>query len=106
MWTCLPAQLAMSSTNLNFGTLQPGIAATQTVQISNSGGRALSWTANKGKANWLTLSKSSSKLASGSSTTLHITVNPKGMKAGNYSTTVSIDSNGGDVQVVVIVSRG
>lgn len=104
MWTCLPAQLAVSSTNLNFGTLQPGIAATQTVQISNSGSRALTWTANKGKTNWLTLSKSDSVLAPGSSTTLHITVNPKGMKAGNHSTTVSITSNGGDVQVVVVLT--
>ena len=103
-WTCLPAQLMVSSTNLNFGTLQPGIAATQTVQISNSGGRTLTWTANKGKASWLTLSKSSAKLASGGSIALHVTVNPKGMKAGTYSATVSINSNRGNVQIVVIVS--
>jgi hypothetical protein len=71
MWTCLPAQLAVSSTNLDFGPLQPDIAATQTVQISNSG---------------------------------YVTVNSKGMKSGNYSATVSIDSNGGDVQVVVVLT--
>jgi uncharacterized membrane protein len=103
-WTCIPPKLTVSSTNLDFGTLQAGKTGTHTVRIGNSGGRPLNWNADTGGTSWLTLNNMGSMLAPGSSTTLNVTVNSATLAPGGYSATVNITSDGGKTSLVIIMT--
>src|SRR5579884_161562 len=103
-WTCIPSKLTVSSTSLDFGTLQAGKTGTHTVYIRNSGGRSLNWNADTGGTSWLTLSNMGSALAPGASTTFNVTVNSATLAPGGYSATVNITSDGGNVSLVIIMT--
>ncbi|MCB1021162.1 MAG: M36 family metallopeptidase, partial [Acidobacteria bacterium] len=90
-----PAHLAVSSSGLSFNG-----SGSQSVQISNSGGSSLSWTASSAAA-WASLSKVSGAAPS----TLTVTANAAGLAPGNYATTVEIDAGGaGHVSLAVSLS--
>jgi hypothetical protein len=85
-----PAALTVSSTALSFsGTAGSSNPAAQTVNISNSGGGTLTWTASSNQS-WLTASPTS---GSGSGT-LSIQPNISGLAAGSYSATVTVTASG------------
>ena len=86
-----PSISAQASVNTN--------AASQTLQISNSGNRALKWTVQE-SAPWLSVSPSSG--VNGGSVTL--TFQTAGLAAGPYQTTVSVTSNGGSQNILVQVT--
>src|SRR5439155_683779 len=62
----------------------------QTYNLANSGGAALSWAATN-TANWLTLSATNGTLAPGSNTSVTVSINGNAntLAAGSYSDTVS-----------------
>ncbi|MBI2863898.1 MAG: SBBP repeat-containing protein [Chloroflexi bacterium] len=69
---------------------------TQTVQISNTGGRSLDWTASVSPTvGWLGFSPVTGTVSSGSTGILFMTMNKTGLPAGWVSSAVNVVSNGG-----------
>lgn len=89
-----PPVLSLSSSSLNFVT--QSTPPPQTVNIGNTGGGALSWTASK-TANWLSLSATSGTAPS----TLQVSVSPGGLAPGNYTDTITVGGTGGTKTVGV-----
>lgn len=95
-----PAKLNVTPLSLDFGSLIVGEQKTQRLTASNSGGEELLWTADKGKARWLTLDPDHGKIAAGAR--INVTVNTAAtLTAGQYSTTIKFSSSGGTVSVTV-----
>ncbi len=90
--TANPATIAAAPTSLTFNYTSGGSSpAAQSVQITNTGGGTLAWTA-KASASWLSLSASSGTAPS----TLSISIVPANLSAGGgtYTGTVEIASSG------------
>jgi len=77
-----PASLQFTSTN--------GVAPSpQSIQIANSGGGTLAWTATASAA-WLSVSPASGTAPS----TLTVSINPAGLGAGTYNGSIQISASG------------
>jgi hypothetical protein len=87
--------LTIAPSNLDFGTLKKGGQSTQSVTISNEGQQALMWSAVSGSPNWLKLNISAGTLQPGTSYTINVLVDTTKLAAGNYSSILVINSNGG-----------
>src|SRR5262245_49429804 len=74
-------------------------APSQSVQISNDGNRRLRWSVQE-SSNWL----SASPATGVNSGTLTLTFQTSFLAAGQYQTTVHIDSNGGARDIAVTVT--
>jgi len=87
----VPPNIGMSPTSLSFSAQQGGSnPAGQTLNISNTGGGTLSWSATDNAA-WLTLSP-----ANGTGNgTLTLSASTAGLTAGNYSAIVTLSGNSG-----------
>jgi uncharacterized protein (TIGR03437 family) len=74
---------------LQFSSTGGATPPSQSVDVSNSGGGTLAWTATS-SASWLTVSPTS---GSGSGV-LSVSVSPAGLAAGNYSGSISVSAAG------------
>ena len=82
--------LSLSANTASFSGLTSGSnPASQTVNISNTGGGALSWSASKTQS-WLTLSTASGTAPAG----LTLSASIAGLSAGTYNDTVTITAAG------------
>jgi len=100
--------IAASPSSLQFAfTIGGGTPDSQSIQISNSGGGTLAWTAAASSdATWLTVSPASGTAPS----TLTASVSPVGLDAGTYTGSVQISASGASntplsVPVTFIVSQ-
>ena len=87
--------------SLDFGVLEMGSIATQTVTLSNTGHQALNWAANVGGVSWMTLDTSAGTLLPAASQTLLVTVNTISLPTGAYSAILTISVGGEHMQVGV-----
>lgn len=87
-------------TDLNFGDVAPNGNKTNSITISNVGVGTLSGTISTDQ-NWITASPQSFDI--NDSGVINITVNISGQQNGNYSGTITINSNGGDATVTISV---
>ena len=96
-----PAQLVVTPAGLDFGMLKQGSKVTKTVTVSNTGQQPLSWEANVGTANWLTLDSSAGTIQPGASQTIQVTADTTKLSAGHYSATLAISTGNQSMQVAV-----
>jgi hypothetical protein len=82
-----PASLSFSAP---FGGPNP---AAQTLELSNSGGGTLAWTASPG-ASWLSVSPASGSLGAGASKSLSLSVDVAGLADGVHGTTLTVTAPG------------
>jgi hypothetical protein len=98
----LKPELTLSTQTIDFGSNQ----TTASLIITNGSGiNSINWTAAK-SVNWLTLSQTSGTVSTASNT-ITLSVDRTGLSFGNYSTIVTITSNGGnkDVSVTMTVAN-
>src|SRR6266566_4790707 len=98
------AILNVPQQSLDFGQLQAGQQAQQSISIANLGNLPLQWQASSdaASATWLSLATSNGKVQSGAvPQTVQVNVNATGLAAGSYSGTITITSNGGNASVGV-----
>lgn len=94
------AKLNVKTTSLDFGQLQAGTTATLSVVISNAGGQKLTWTADTGGTEWLSLPTNTGTIDSGQpEQAINVTANAGQLSVGKYTATLEIKSNGGNTQV-------
>ncbi len=85
-----PSTISVSPAGLQFNYVTGGsVPSAQSLQLTNSGSGALTWTA-AASASWLTVSPSSGTAPS----TLSIAVSPVALSAGSYSGNVQITASG------------
>jgi hypothetical protein len=88
------ALIGISPATLTFDGPQGGAnPASQGVQLSNSGGGTLTWTAAPSAA-WLSVTPSSGSLGAGRSQTLTISVNTASLAGGTYMASVTVTAAG------------
>jgi IPT/TIG domain-containing protein/BACON domain-containing protein len=102
LWTA-PAKLVVSPGSLDYGTLQVGSQGSQVLTLNNSGRQDLNWSADKGKADWLTLDPSQGRIPSGGSQTINLRADTTLLIAGRYSASISFSSNGGQASVSAVL---
>jgi uncharacterized protein (TIGR03437 family) len=86
-----PPSLSISTSKASFSyTLGGSVPASQTVNVANSGGGTLSWSAAAG-ASWLTVSPASGT----GSGTLTLGINPSGLSMQSYSSAITVTAAGG-----------
>jgi uncharacterized protein (TIGR03437 family) len=73
----------------------------QPLVIQNSGGGSLGFQSVVCEASWCTVGNPPAFLSSGSSASISVTVDPTGLPAGYYRTTVDIASSGGKASIPV-----
>jgi IPT/TIG domain/Viral BACON domain len=104
------AILNVSQQSLDFGQLQAGQQAQQSISIANLGNLPLQWqdSLDAGSATWLSLAATKGTVQPGAvPQTLQVKVDTTGLVAGSYSTKIHITSNGGNTQVgVTLVVTG
>jgi len=84
-----PPSFSFSPTSFTFLATQGGAnPPPQTLEVWNSGGGSMNWTASK-NANWLTLSPTSGN-SSGEHDKIAISVNISGLSSGTYSATITL----------------
>ena len=94
-----PTLVVTPATPINLQTNAGTNAPSQTLQISNSGNRALKWTVQD-NASWLSVSPATGV----NSGTVTLTFQTSGLAVGQYPATVSVTSNGGSTNIAVQVT--
>jgi len=85
--------ISFSPSTFTFTGTQGGLnPPSQTLEVWNSGGGSMNWTASK-DVNWLTLSPSSGN-SSGEHDQIAISVNISGLSSGTYSATITLTGEG------------
>ncbi len=105
-WTASPAaspKLGVSPGSLDFGTLQVGSQSSQVLTLSNSGKQDLNWSADKGKADWLTVDPSQGRIVPEGSQAIYVRADTTLLTAGRYSASISFSSNGGGASISAIL---
>ena len=98
-----PPVVTLSTTSASFsGTTGAANPAGQSVNISNTGGGTLNWTASKTQS-WLTLSAGSGTAPS----SLGLSVSTAGLSSGTYTDTVAVSASGasGSPQMVSVTLK-
>lgn len=90
-----PPVMQLSSTTLTFTTTTGSNPASQTINITNTGGDALNWTAGTPSQPWLTASPTSGSDTASQSSVVTFNVNVAGMSQGTYTATVDFTPAGG-----------
>jgi hypothetical protein len=101
------AILNVPQRHLDFGQLQAGQQVQQSISIANLGNLPLKWQASSdaASASWLTLTATSGTVQPGATPqTVQVVVNTGGLHAGNFSATITINSNGGNTTVPVTLT--
>jgi len=107
----LPPHLTGDQTNVSFTYPAGASVRSSTITLSNTGGGALGFTASastKTGGSWLSINPGSGSVLPGSPVPLKITADPAKLPVGNYTGTISIQSNGGGnltVPVNMTISR-
>ncbi|KAF5424303.1 MAG: PEGA domain-containing protein [Candidatus Methanocomedens sp.] len=81
--------------DLDYGTMNEGNTDSRTFSILNNGSGTLEWNISTDQS-WITVSPTSGT----NSGEVTVTVNTAGLSLGNYSGTITIDSNGGEPKQV------
>jgi trimeric autotransporter adhesin len=103
----LSPALSLDQPALSFTLPQGSAARVSTIQISNTGGQTLTYTAAihlDGGGNWLAVSPTSGSASPGKPSTLTVTANPSGLASGTYTSQITIQSNAGSKTIPVIVT--
>jgi hypothetical protein len=96
-----PPQLCLSTTSLDFGTMDPNTQQTQTLKVGNCGGQQLQWQASsKGPG----LDTTSGNLNAGVAQAVQVTVDTSNLSSGKHTFTIFFSSNGGSAEVTVTVT--
>jgi hypothetical protein len=90
-------KLTVSKSELNFGTSETSL----TFQINNSGKGELNWEV-KESIDWLSINPSIGTTTT-ESASVSVNINRENVDPGNYERTISVTSNGGNVEVLVKV---
>jgi hypothetical protein len=86
--------IGLNPTSLSYTYVIGGTApADKTFQVSNTGAGTLNWTAASNQT-WAGVSPTSGSLASGSATTVAVSVNISGMAAGTHYATITVSAAG------------
>ncbi len=97
-----PSALSVSSTNLDFGSMQKGTKTTLSLAIGNTGGKPLTWTAATSGAKWLQLQSTSGEvLPDGGPQSLTVSCDTTSLALGTYSATIHLHTDGGNSNVKV-----
>jgi len=99
-----PATLGLSTQSVSFTATQGSAPLTQQLQITNTGGGSLSFTAAASGASWLTISPATGIATPSSPASLTITATPGSLAPGTYSGTVAITGVGSTINVPVTLS--
>ena len=99
------AKLDVNPSSLDFSSQSVGKQVTHGLSIGNLGTQTLNWQANTANASWLTLANNSGKILPGRTPqTIYVTADTTNLKAGNYSATINLTSNGGSAKVIVTLA--
>jgi C1A family cysteine protease len=103
-------KLGVSPTALNFGAVKEG-SPTLAFTITNTAptdprgwAPKLTWTASD-EQSWITLSKTSGSLSSGTSEEVTVTAKADGLEKGTHSGTITIDSNDVSKKIGVTITK-
>ena len=95
-----PAQLSVRPSSLDLGNLQVGTKVIAAVEIGNTGGQRLTWTADTKGTPGISVLTSTGTIAPGSLYQfIHVVVDTSHLKVGDYSTILRISSNAGEARV-------
>jgi len=101
-----PRRLVAEPAALSFaGIATAGNPPAQTLQISNAGSGALSWSAQPATVsggNWLTVSPSSGSASDATPAAVQVSANLAGLAPGVYSGSIRLQSSGLDPQTVAV----
>ncbi len=90
--------------NVNVRSLSFGAKTTErTLILSNTGGGTLTWNSDTSQR-WISIYPSEGTITSGGNSSVSVTVSRDGLKPGDYSGTVFISSNGGNISIPVSMS--
>ncbi len=89
-------QMALSPNPLAFTTTAGTNPAAQTINVQNTGGDSLTWSAGAASQPWLTVTPASGSDAAGQSSPLTFNVDVTGLASGTYSATVVITPSVGN----------
>lgn len=98
--TIPPPQMALSANALTFTTTVGNNPAAQTINLQNTGGDTLTWTAGTPSQPWLAVTPATGSDTAGQTTPLTFTVDVTGMTAGTYTATVLITPSAGNAVTV------
>lgn len=91
--------LTSSVTSLDFGNAETNLFLT----LGNGGSKGLDWSATAGEQ-WISINPLSGSLASGEERSISITVERNGLNLGDFSGTISLTSDGGDIEIDISMS--
>jgi uncharacterized protein (TIGR03437 family) len=100
----IPAALGVSSQNVSFTATQGSGTLTQQLQVSDTGGGSLSFTAAASGGSWLSISAASGTATASAPASLTITASPGSLAPGTYSGTVAITGAGSTINLPVTLS--
>jgi hypothetical protein len=100
--TIPPPKMALSATSLTSTATVGNKPTTQTINLQNTGGDTLAWTAAAPSQTWLTVTPASGSDTAGQTTPLTFTVDVNGMTAGTYTATVLITPSTGTPKTVTV----
>ena len=97
-----PPQMLLGPTALAYTTTVGVNPAAQTINIQNTGGNTLTWTAGAPSQTWLAVTPATGSDAAGQTTPLTFGVDVTGLAAGTYSATVVITPSVGAAVTVAV----
>jgi len=97
--TAKPPHLAVQPSSFNLGTLVEGNKVSLAIVISNSGLQRLQWKADTSGTPWLQVRQGTGLIEQGKFQQCFLEVNTAHLKAGKYTGTAHITSNGGNQDV-------
>jgi len=102
MTVYIPPLLSVTPATLDFDSTQTSLSFT----VSNTGGSQLTWEASEDpEQSWIVqITPSSDTLTASQSTEVNVQIDRTGLSAGDYSGTISVNSNGGESDVVVTMN--
>jgi hypothetical protein len=97
--------LQVAPATLSFGQVEQGTQTTLVVAVSNTGAQTLHWKVGAAKTPWLTLAPVSGSIQPGGlPQTIQVTVATANLTLGNYTASLSIQSDGGDSFVTCLLA--
>lgn len=95
-------KLGFEPTLLDFGIMGQGESKTDTFSIENKGGGALNIDLSK-TADWIQISPSSASVKKQEKVSFEVKVNTSSLKEGVYKDKISLKSNGGNGEIIILL---